>query len=182
MKTVFSSHKQLSETWAKQTQPKGRCSNMFFENQVIYSYGYHYEIAHFIETPNGQKVCFINSNGFSSSTSKHTNHVFRSIPKDILTFYVPFTIDGGYWYKNQWLSVENLPKIINKMMECINTLISKQLTARTNSHYFSQAYNQYAKALHICELFNLENPVLPQNWFEAENKSNSISYKLAQVN
>lgn len=182
MKTVFSSHKQLAEIWAKQSQFKGRSSNMFFENEVIYSYGYHYEIAHFIDAPNGKRVCFINSNGFSSSTNKHTNHVLRAIPKDMPTFYVPFTIDGGYWYKNQWISVENLPTIINKMMAYIETVLSKQLTARTNSHYFSQAYNEYAKVLHICELFNLENPVLPQNWFDAENKSNEISYKNAQKN
>jgi hypothetical protein len=182
MKTVFSSNLELSKVWANQTQQIGRASNMFFDGEIIYSYGHHYQIAHFIDAPNGQKVCFINSNGFSNSTAKHTNHVWRSIPKDILTFYVPFIVDGGYWYKEQYIKIEHLPTIINKMMVNIDKLIAKQLTAKTNFHYWGQAYNQYAKVLHICELFNISNPSIPQKWFEAEKKSNLLSYKMASVN
>lgn len=179
MKTVFSSNSELSKVWAKQTQPMGRASNMFFEGNVIYSYGHHYQIAQLIEAPCGKLVCFINSNGFSNSTAKHTNHVWRSIHKEIPIFYVPFIISGGYWYRDQYISIHHLPEIINKMMAYIESVLSKQLTARTNSHYFSQAYNEYAMVLHICELFNLDKPTLPQNWFEAENKSNEISYRKA---
>ena len=182
MKTVFSSNSELSKVWANQTQQRGRASNMFFDGETIYSYGHHYQIAHFIDAPNGQKVCFINSNGFSNSTAKHTNHVLRSIPKDILTFYVPFIIDGGFWYKEQYIKIDHLSTIINKMMVNIDKLISKQLTAKTNFHYWGQAYNQYAKVLHICELFNINKPSLFQNWFEAEKKSNLLSYKMALVN
>ena len=60
MKKVFSSHASLSHAWANQTHEIGKASAMFFEGPVIYSYGYHYEIARLIDAPNGQKVCFIN--------------------------------------------------------------------------------------------------------------------------
>jgi hypothetical protein len=62
MKKVFSSHASLAHAWANQTHEIGKASAMFFDGPVIYSYGYHYEIARFIQAPNGEKVCFINSN------------------------------------------------------------------------------------------------------------------------
>ena len=49
MKKVFSSHASLSHAWANQTHEIGKASAMFFEGPVIYSWGYHYEIARFIE-------------------------------------------------------------------------------------------------------------------------------------
>jgi len=45
MKKVFSSHASLSHAWANQTHEIGKASAMFFDGPVIYSWGYHYEIA-----------------------------------------------------------------------------------------------------------------------------------------
>ncbi len=174
MKKVFSSHASLSHAWANQTHEIGKASAMFFEGPVIYSYGYHYEIARFIDAPNGEKVCFINSNGYSNSTGKHTNHVSRAIPGNIIKFHVPFIIDGGYWHKNQTVKIDYLPAIIAKMMLNIDSLIEKQLNARSNFHYFNTIYSIYNHVLNICELFNIEKPVLPVNWFEAETKANFL--------
>jgi hypothetical protein len=147
---------------------------MFFEGPVIYSYGHHYEIARFIDAPNGEKVCFINSNGYSNSTGKHTNHVANAIPQNITKFFVPFVIDGGYWHKDQTFKVNQLPAIVSKMMLNIDSLIEKQLNAKSNFYYFNDAYSKYSKVLNICELFNIEKPVLPVNWFEAETKANFL--------
>jgi len=174
MKKVFSSHASLSHAWANQTHEIGKASAMFFEGPVIYSYGYHYEIARFIDAPNGEKVCFINSNGYSNSTAKHTNHVSSAIPQNITKFHVPFVIDGGYWHKSQTVKVDQLPIIINKMMLNIDSLIEKQLNARSKFHYFNSIYSIYNHVLNICELFNIEKPVLPANWFEAETKANLL--------
>jgi hypothetical protein len=174
MKKVFSSHASLSHAWANQTQEIGKASAMFFEGPVIYSYGYHYEIARFIDAPNGEKVCFINSNGYSNSTAKHTNHVSRAIPQNITKFYVPFHLSGGYYQRDNSVSIENLPAIIGKMMHNIDSLIEKQLNARSNFHYFNSIYSIYNQVLNICELFNIEKPVLPVNWFEAETKANFL--------
>jgi len=174
MKKVFSSHASLSHAWANQTHEIGKASAMFFEGPVIYSYGHHYEIARFIQAPNGENVVFINSNGFSNSTAKHTTHVSRAIPQNITKFYVPFLIKGGYWHKDQTVKIDYLPAIIDKMMENISELIQKQLNARINFHYFNSIYSIYNQTLNICELFNIDKPALPANWFEAEQKANFL--------
>jgi hypothetical protein len=174
MKKVFSSNASLAHAWANQTHEIGKASAMFFEGPVIYSYGYHYEIARFIDAPNGEKVCFINSNGYSNSTGKHTNHVANAIPQNITKFFVPFVIDGGYWHKDQTFKVDQLTAIVSKMMLNIDSLIKKQLNAKSNFYYFNDAYSKYSKVLNICELFSIDKPVLPVNWFEAETKANFL--------
>lgn len=174
MKKVFSSHATLSHAWANQTQEIGKASAMFFEGPVIYSYGHHYEIARLIDAPTGQKVCFINSNGYSNSTAKHTNHVSRAIPQNIIKFYVPFVKSGGYWHKENTITVELLPTIIENMALNCKNLCFDQLKARTNTGYFRQASSLYSNILQICLLFNLEAPVMPDNYIEAENKYNFL--------
>lgn len=174
MKKVFSSHASLSHAWANQTHEIGKASAMFFEGPVIYSWGYHFEIARFIDAPNGEKVCFINSNGYSNSTGKHTNHVANAIPKNITKYYVPFERSGGYYQKDNKVSIENLPAIIENMaLNCKNYCFD-QLKARTNTSYFRQASSIYSNILEICLLFNLEAPNMPDNYIEAENKYNFL--------
>ena len=174
MKKVFSSHASLSHAWANQTHEIGKSSAMFFEGPVIYSYGYHYEIARFIEAPNGLSVVFINSNGYSNSTAKHTNHVIRAIPENITKYYVPFVRSGGYYQKDNRVSIEKLPAIIENMaLNCKNYCFN-QIKARTNTSYFRQAASLYSNILEICFIFNLEAPNMPDNYIEAENKYNFL--------
>ena len=174
MKTVFSSNASLAHAWANQLQNEGRASNMFFKGNVIYSYGHHYEIARLIDAPNGQKVCFINQNGYSNSTAKHTNHVSRAIPKNIVKYYVPFVKLGGHWYKENTVSIEHLPAIIENMALNCKNLCFDQLKARTNTCYFRQAASLYSNILEICILFNLSAPAMPDNYIDAENKFNFL--------
>ena len=172
MKKVFSSHSELAHVWANQLQYEGRASSMFFYGPVIYSYGYHYEIARYIETPNGQKVCFINSNGYSSSTAKHTRHVTHAIPAGIPVFHVPF-VRSSYYYgrSSQGISVENISGIVDALLvECKN-FIFDQLKARTNSYPFNQAAGKYHDIEQICGLFGIEIPNRPENWEKARIKS-----------
>ena len=169
MKKVFSSHSSLAHAWANQIQTEGRASSMFFYGPVIYSYGYHYEIARYIDGPNGQRVCFINSNGYSNSTAKHTRHVRHAIPAGIPVYHVPFVRSG--WSNSQGISVENLGGIIDAMLvECKNYIFD-QLKARTNFHAFSQAERRYDDIQQICHLFNLPVPALPEDYIKARIKS-----------
>jgi hypothetical protein len=172
MKKVFSSNSQLAHVWANQLQYEGRASSMFFYGPVIYSYGYHYEIARYIETPNGQKVCFINSNGYSNSTAKHTRHVTHAIPDGIPVFHVPFVRSG--WSRDQSISVENLGGIVDVLLvECSNYIFD-QLKARTNSYPFNQAAGRYHDIEQICELFGIPVPARPENWETARIKSERL--------
>lgn len=145
---------------------------MFFSGPVIYSYGYHYEIARYIETPNGQKVCFINSNGYSNSTAKHTAHVRHAIPDGIPVFNVPFVRSG--WSRDQVIRVEYIGGIIDLLLvECKNS-IHDQLKARTNSYPFVKAAARYHDIQGLCELFGIPVPERPENWEAARIKSEHL--------
>ena len=72
MKTIFS-NSDLVHTFAQQTQQEGRTPNngMFFYNQKIYSYGYHYLLGEFLDS----ETILINNSGYSVSTGKHISLV-----------------------------------------------------------------------------------------------------------
>jgi hypothetical protein len=164
MKTKFTSNASLSHAWANQLQDNGRTENMFFEYDTIYSYGKHYIIGKQVAANNGQRVVFINSNGYSNTTAKQTNHVYRAIPDGIEVFNVPFKYNGSF-------DIEALPSTINVMTDNVTTLINKQLTAKSSFYYFIDAQNKYEQIESICNLFDLEIPQKPLNWLDAQFKS-----------
>lgn len=75
MKTVFSSTNEVCHVFAQRTQSNGRSGSVFFENDRIYSYGYHYEMGRFINGLNGEVAILINDTGYSVSTSKHISYL-----------------------------------------------------------------------------------------------------------
>ena len=64
------------EVFAKQTQEKGKGSHLFFEDNIIYSYGYHFPIACIMKKEN---IALFNSASYSVSTSKHKSYVLRAL-------------------------------------------------------------------------------------------------------
>jgi hypothetical protein len=87
MKTKFN-NSELSHVWANQTQTHGKGSNMFFEHDSIYSYGYHFKIAKHITNKEGKKCVFFNDRSYSNSTAKQQSLVWRSIPANVEFFKV----------------------------------------------------------------------------------------------
>ena len=67
MKTVFTNANDVIHLFAQRTQDHARTSNCFFHGDKLYSYGYHYELARFID----DKTILINDKGYSSNTGKH---------------------------------------------------------------------------------------------------------------
>ena len=170
MKKVFQSNSELSKVFANQTQTLGRSNSMFFEHQIIYSYGYHYEIAKIVYTDKGEDIAFINSNGFSSTTAKHTNHVFRGL-SDKKYFYVPF-LKG---YNRQYFDVNKLPEILDLMTIEIDNLLNKQIRANKSIYYLNQANDLFNKINEISELFNLSTRLKSDLFYKAENKVSILS-------
>ena len=87
MRTKFN-NSELTHVWANQTQTHGKGSNIFFEYDSIYSYGYHFKLAQHITNKQGEKCVFFNDRHYSNSTSKHQALVWRSIPANIQFFKV----------------------------------------------------------------------------------------------
>jgi hypothetical protein len=175
MKTVFS-NSMLCHTWANQLQNFGKGSSMYFEGNTIYSYGSHYEIAQVIEAPNLTKVFFVNSNGYSNTTAKHTNHVWRAIPDNFPVFKIPFKIRSSYYSGSRTHSfkVEYLTEIINAMLLDVENTLTQQINARTYFGYFSAACQKFDDIVNISELFNLPVPVRPSNFLEAQIKAEHL--------
>jgi hypothetical protein len=71
MKTVFSNAQDCVHAFAQRQTPQGRSGNVFFYGDKIYSYGYHYLLAEFID----DNTIVINNAGYSSTTNKHINFV-----------------------------------------------------------------------------------------------------------
>jgi hypothetical protein len=71
MRSVFSNAQDCVHAFAQRQQPQGRSGNVFFYGDKIYSYGYHYLLAEFID----DKTILINDSGYSSTTSKHISYV-----------------------------------------------------------------------------------------------------------
>ena len=68
MRTVFT-NSEIFHVFNEQEQNQGKTSNrnIFFENNKIYSYGYHYLLGEFID----ENTIVINNTGYSNTTSKH---------------------------------------------------------------------------------------------------------------
>lgn len=75
MKKVFGSISEVCHVFAQRMQTEGRAGNVFFEGSVIYSYGYHYELARFFQNANNETAILINDRGYSNSTSKHIGYI-----------------------------------------------------------------------------------------------------------
>ena len=71
MRTRLKNSSEVCHVWAQQTQPTGKCSNVFFTDRTIYSYGHHFPMARFI----GPKTVLITTRGYSVTTSRHIHEV-----------------------------------------------------------------------------------------------------------
>jgi hypothetical protein len=71
MKKVFSSASDVIHVYAQREQIEGKSSNVFFEYDRIYSYGYHYLLGEFITNKKGDTAIMINNQGYSNTTAKH---------------------------------------------------------------------------------------------------------------
>jgi hypothetical protein len=83
MKTVFT-NSEICHVFNEQKQETGRTSNgsIFFKNNKIYSYGYHYLLGEFID----ENTIVINNKGYSNTTSKHIS-ILTNATRDKKQFY-----------------------------------------------------------------------------------------------
>jgi hypothetical protein len=168
MKTVFNSNSELSHAWANNLSNYGRTKSMFFENDSIYSYGYHFLIAKKFED---LKLVLINSNGYSSSTGKHINHVYYSISDEYIILRVPF-------HQNKF---GNFGEVVKKLSSQIDDCLKQQLNARSNTFGFIQALLLRSTLVSFCSIFELELPTLPENWDQAKEKFEALNSQREQI-
>jgi len=72
----------IAHTWASLNKEKGKNGNIFFEGPTIYSYGYHFPMATFID----DNTVFVTTGTYSSSTASHMRAVesaLRGLPVEV---------------------------------------------------------------------------------------------------
>tara|TARA_B110000285_G_scaffold231767_1_gene301217 strand:- start:526 stop:1476 length:951 start_codon:yes stop_codon:yes gene_type:complete len=76
MKNVFSTSSEIMHLYANKTQPSAtnQSRNAFFQRSSLYSYGYHYKLAYFLD---GGAI-LINDSGYSVTTSKHIGEISQA--------------------------------------------------------------------------------------------------------
>jgi len=105
MKTVFT-NSEICHVFNEQKQQTGRTSNrtIFFENNKIYSYGYHYLLGEFID----ENTIVINNKGYSNTTSKHIS-ILINATRDKKQFFIE-QVDTKRAYENLTNWLNKLPR------------------------------------------------------------------------
>lgn len=167
MRTKFN-NPELSHIWANQTQSHGKGSSMFFENESIYSYGYHFTIAKHQQNKEGKKCVFFNDRKYSNTTNKHQNLVWRAIPENVPVFDVLSFIND--LDAATTAHKDNLTNYINKAEDAK----SKAIKATKNKMYYLQSvknnldnFEEYCQFFTITDLAQF-NPILGHGLSVAE--------------
>ena len=122
MKRAFNSSVDVIHVYAQREQSDARCSNVFFEGDLIYSYGRHYLLGEFID--NG-KAIVINDTGYSVTTSKHIAQLTQATRQ----------------YKQFFTSTCRGVEVVPKMQELFNKLPR----ARNKAKYINEINNIFSK-------------------------------------
>lgn len=117
MKTVFSNAHDVIHVFAQRNQSHGRSSNVFFEHDKIYSYGYHYLLGEFID----DKTIVINNRGYSSTTAKHISWIIGGTRQYKQFFTMSCDIHHVY---RQILSLNDKLATARKPEKYINQILS----------------------------------------------------------
>lgn len=137
---------KLAHNWANKIKDSGKGSNMFFEGDTIYSYGYHFPISKFITIDENTFIAF-NDNNYSNSTAKHKNHVRRAIPYN---YEVINCIDMNFGFYGH---EKNMKYYINE----INDNLNKAKKATKNKEYLiTSAENSLNELTNYIRLFNID--------------------------
>jgi Ni/Co efflux regulator RcnB len=90
MKTVVP-NQMVAHLWAHQAQEhaKNGKGSFYFDGRTIYSYGFHFPIATYVENSAGGRAILFTSKSYSVTTAGHMSRARRAIPPDVTVFTVP---------------------------------------------------------------------------------------------
>lgn len=156
MKKVFSSHEAVAHVFSLQNQEEGQASRIFFEKNIIYSYGRHYKIAVIVD--NEKKIALFNSSGYSSSTGKH-----KSIVRYALNYYTFFNVPCLDITKNkEWCKASHRENITYYITQIKDLIVLYKRANKLKAMRYEQLtdmqaeYKKYVDYFRIKSLLNTE--------------------------
>lgn len=150
-----SDYQALAHSWVH-NRGSDECygSRMFSSGNVMYSYGYHYIIAQFVKTKDGQEVVLINTDKYSVTTSKQTSIVIDAIPRCYERFYVSGAMlrhaDNISYYMSE----------IKELLEKATTARSRKQEYLGDVEYLKSQLNRYLELFKPNFRFNKEEKEL----------------------
>lgn len=169
---------QVAHAWANQTKESGKNANgsLYFDHTgAIWSYGRHFMIATHTKDYAGNPCILFTTKGYSNTTAKQKNIVYRAIPANIPVYYVE-NIPTDSWYNvelDRLFTGANLEHYKNILTEYFN----KIETARTRkAGYINMIDNVLQELQNLSDGFKLDIPETLQAFFEQrkEEKYNNI--------
>lgn len=134
----------LAHVWANESQHEGKNANgsMFFIDNMIYSYGFHYLAGKIYTKEDGTKYALLNDKSYSVTTSGHMSDIRSALKGKMEFFYVanpsnPLSEDNKTYLENElcekiaslfetrkkhYSSVESIKKLLNENNTLLNTL------------------------------------------------------------
>ena len=152
MRRVYSNSAEVMHLFANKTQSDAtnQSRNAFFNNNALYSYGYHYKLAEHLK---GGAI-LINDIGYSVTTSKHIGQ-----------------IGWASRHKTQFFSSKVL---INEVLPTIENLVYKIPRARTKKADYIQEIKNLFNSFEVFQQYAKENKITKIKW----SNSNVIKVKI----
>lgn len=136
-KLVYKNISEIAHLWAHQSQSEARCSNAYYEETIIYSYGKHFPIARIDTDKRGNKIVLFTLDTYSSTTAQHIrdvasacSHMEKLYMVDVPRWGDPrHDVNIKYWTNKIQQHVSKIPK------------------ARDNKEYLVREAGSYIEAL-----------------------------------
>jgi len=163
MKNVMSPQ-EVAHAFANQLQASARTStsNLYFENNVIYSYGRHFAIAKHVVNAKGEHALTFTERGYSNTTAKHIS-VVRSASNHKNIIYCHDPLANHEHNLKQWqVAIEQIARNLER--------------AKKPEKYLSQIDSVKHTAMRYVNYFELQVPVGLQAAFEITNKDQFAVY------
>jgi len=149
-------HSEVAHQWASREIESASCSNMSFKNGIIYSYDW-WPMAKFCKTEDGKEYVIMTSWSYSSSTSKHINHVKYAIPRNVPVYYSNERNSVYYGSREPILDDKSvLATMLNNIIFSYNRYMLPKTHGRYNSEELVIAnYTLYNEAVAFSKMSNL---------------------------
>ena len=142
MKRVYSNSSEVMHLFANQIQPSAtnQTRNAFFNDNALYSYGYHYKLAEHLK---GGAI-LINDMGYSVTTSKHIGQIGQASR-----------------HKTQFFSSDVL---LDEVLPTIENLVDKLPRARTKKADYIQEIKSLFNSFEVFQKYLVENKINKIYW------------------
>jgi len=103
----------VAHHWANRLGEEAKASNLFFEQENIYSYGYHFLIAKHVANERGGRAVLLTRRSYSKSTSAHIT-IVRNAASHLDVLYVPDPgLQEAMLFEKWYEEIRNLAVALN---------------------------------------------------------------------